>query len=450
MSADIPKWHFGVLSFTGAGHLAPLLALGQELKHRGHRVTFFEKPKIEERVRNAGLEFVALGERRTRKQAVVPPSSPGILWELSMLRFNLNRIIQDVQLFLDASPSTLGDAGVNALIVNEIAFTGPTVAQMLGLPYFIVSTNIPHRFGWGEYRRFGGYRLSRSALAPLERALLELSCLRMRGPIGRVVDRYRRHLGFGPVWKSQNEYPCLAHITQIPQFFDIPRNNLPEGFFYAGPFVSSSSKPKADFLWERLDGRPLVYASMGTTRNVQTEIFRLIAGVCRELDLQLVIALGNRFDAADFANLPGAPVVAQYAPQRELLEFASLVISHGGLNTALESIDAGKPMIVIPLAYDQPANALRLHRLGIAEVLPAMRLTGQRIHAAILKVMNEPRYRAAALQAQSKLRSLNGTSRAANIMEESLKEYVGTATLDSVKLASCLRRKRFESLEGAG
>ena len=446
MSAELRKWHFGVLPFTGAGHLIPLLALGHELKQRGHRVTFFEKPKIGERVRNAGMEFVPLGERRRCREVAVSWNAPGILRELAKLRFNVNRIIHDIQLYLDASPDALGASGVDALIVNEIAFTGPTVAQMLGLPYFIVSTNIPHRFGWGDYRRFGGYRLSQSVLAPLERALLELSCLRMRGPIGRALDRYRQQRGFGPIRKIQSEYPCLAHITQMPKFFDIPRDDLPENFFYAGTFTSPVARQEIDFPWERLDGRPLVYASLGTTRNVRPEIFHLIAKACCELDMQLVIALGNRYGETQFAGLPGMPVVAQYAPQLELLRVASVAISHGGLNTALESMSAGKPMVLIPLAYDQPANALRLERLGMAEVLSVTRLTVQRIRAAVTKVLHEPRYREATLRAQSKLNVLNGTVHAANLMEESLLKYLAS---DRSGIAAVLLQKSSRDCEHA-
>lgn len=54
MPADRKKWHFGVLSFTGTGHLNAMIQLSQDLRDRGHKVTFVEKPKIEERVRQAG------------------------------------------------------------------------------------------------------------------------------------------------------------------------------------------------------------------------------------------------------------------------------------------------------------------------------------------------------------------------------------------------------------
>src|ERR1700722_12208458 len=73
MPADKEKWHFGVLSFTGTGHLNPLIALSQELRDRGHKVTFFEKPKIEARIRQAGLEFVPI--RATNPSTRVTPPS---------------------------------------------------------------------------------------------------------------------------------------------------------------------------------------------------------------------------------------------------------------------------------------------------------------------------------------------------------------------------------------
>jgi UDP:flavonoid glycosyltransferase YjiC (YdhE family) len=76
MLAEEHRWHFGVLSFTGTGHLNPLIALSHQLKGRGHKVTFFEKPKIEARVRHAGLDFVPIGSAPSPK---IKPMSLKIL-----------------------------------------------------------------------------------------------------------------------------------------------------------------------------------------------------------------------------------------------------------------------------------------------------------------------------------------------------------------------------------
>ncbi|HEV2486808.1 MAG TPA: glycosyltransferase [Terracidiphilus sp.] len=424
MPAEYQKWHFGVLSFTGTGHLIPLLSLAQELKQRGHRVTFFEKPKIKERVLQAGVEFIPINAGANSKPKNPPKTDFDLLSELSTLRFNLNRIIHDVQAFLEETPPALTDAGVNALIVNEVALSGPTVAQMLGIPYFIISTSVPHNFGWNGFPWFSGYRYSPTSLPWVQRVFLELSCLRMRGPIRHALDRSRRQVGLGPVRELPCKFPCLSHITQLPQCLDLPRSSLPRNFFYAGPFESSAARPSVDFPWDRLDGRPLIYATLGTTRNVQPLIFQMIAEACQGLHTQLVISLGNRFDPASFADLPGQPLVTRYAPQLELLRIAQIVITHGGSNTVFETLMAGKPMIAIPLAYDQPAIAARLKRLQIAEVLPVMKLSSKRIREAITKLLNERIYHDSALEMQSRIRSLSGTKRAVDVIEQSLDRYL--------------------------
>jgi zeaxanthin glucosyltransferase len=96
-----------------------------------------------------------------------------------------------------------------------------------------------------------------------------------------------------------------------------------------------------DFAWERLNGRPLVYASLGTLQNGSEEIFRIIASACAGLDVQLVISLGGGLDPERLGVLSGDPLVVRYAPQLEIVKRAAAVITHAGLNTTLESLAEG-------------------------------------------------------------------------------------------------------------
>jgi zeaxanthin glucosyltransferase len=424
MSADKKNWHFGVLSFTGTGHLNPLIALSQELKDRGHKVTFFEKPKIEARIRQAGLEFIPIGAAVASRRMTPPSANSGLLSEISMFRFNLARVIQDMERYLRDTPAALSQAGVDALLINEIALTGPTVAQQLGLPYFLISTTVPHHWGWKGPSWRTGYRYSASCLSWIQRALLEVSVLRMRGPIRRALEKYRRRAGLGDLRQVSASFPALAHITQLPRCLDLPHKHVPGNFFYTAPWVSNAARPRIAFPWDRLDGRPIIYASLGTTRNAEPAVLRLIAQACVGLDVQLVISLGGRFDPEDFADLPGRPLVVQFAPQLELLKIARIVISHGGPNTAFEALMAGKPMIVIPMAYDQPAIAARLARLHIAKVLPIMRLSAARIRSAVITLLSDASYEQAALAMQSTLHGLRGSTIASDIIEDALEQYL--------------------------
>jgi MGT family glycosyltransferase len=427
MSTKRTSWHFGVMSFTGTGHLKSLILLSQHLKDRGHKVTFFEKPKIEDRVRQAGLDFFPIGTGRSfLKQEKAAHHNSNLRSQLSTFQFNLKRIKHDLQIYLEETPAALRRTKVDVLIVNEIALTGPTVAQIAGLPYFIISTSVPHNFGWNELPWFSGYKYSTSWFSLVENALLEISALRMRGPIRRALDDLRRQAGLRPVREARMLFPELAHITQLPKCLDFPRSGLPANFHYTGPFASQAARPQVEFPWHRLDGRPIIYASLGTTRNAQAFVFRLVAEACQHLDLQLVISLGGRFDPALFSSLPGKPLVTKYAPQLELLKLAKIVITHGGPNTVFEALMEGKPMVAIPLAHDQPAVAARLARLGIAEVLPIMRLSVRKIYRAVTKVLNDPSYRDAAVKMQAELHSLHGLERAANVIEEALEEHVAS------------------------
>src|SRR3569833_1968030 len=222
----------------------------------------------------------------------------------------------------------------------------------------------------------------------------------MRGPLQWALNAYRARRGLGPVRGINPSYPPLAQITQLPEFLDLPRSRGLEHFHYTGPFARAGARPQVDFPWDQLDDRPLIYASLGTTRNAQADVLRLIAEACKDLDIQLVISLGGRFDAAAFGLRPGVPIVVEFAPQLEILKRASLVITHAGPNTVFETLMEGKPMVAIPIAHDQPAIAARIARLGAAEVLPIMHVSSEKIARAVEKTLKSPSYREAALNIQ--------------------------------------------------
>ncbi|MBS1806343.1 MAG: glycosyltransferase [Acidobacteria bacterium] len=414
--------HFGVLPFTGTGHLSAMVALGLELQGRGHRVTFFEKPKIERRIREAGLGFHAVGTRESPFKGKGPDIiAGGVISELRTLQFNIRRIRQDLERYFEETEPALRRSGVDALIVNEIAITGPTLAELLKLPYFIISTSVPHNFGWNAYSAFSGYRYRRSFFSVFAAACLDVSAVRLHGPIRSAVNRYRVQGGLAPVSGINPAYPPVAQLTQLPKCLDLPRKNLPADFYYTGAFQHDGARPTIDFPWERLDGRPIIYASLGTTRNAQAHVLRMIAEGCKDIDAQLVISLGGRFDPTLCDAWPGNPLIVKFAPQLEVLKRASMVITHSGPNTVFETLLKGKPMVAIPIAHDQPAIAARIARLGVAQVLPIMKLSVEKIRTAVLQILMDPSYRQAAMKMELKLRALHGVERAAEVIEDGLR-----------------------------
>ncbi len=420
--------HLGVLCYPGAGHLNPLIALSRELVSRGHQVTFFLPIEFEAQICQQGFGFfpIKVSDAEPARRDTEAAPEPKIGW-IEDTRANLSRLDEEIGIYMREYLAAISAAGVDALLMGEITLAGPTVAEILRTPYFVVSTSIPHNFGWSAPQALLPHRTWQEQL---QARIFEVSIFCMRGPVRRILDRYRCQAGLGPIAERGTAFPELAHITQWPRCLDTPREEVPDRFFYTGPFVDAGARSSIEFPWHQLNGRPLVYASLGTTRKADPEIYDRIASACAGLDLQLVITLGGRRNLESFANLVGNPLVVENAPQLDLLERADLVITHAGPNTVLETLLSGKPMLALPVALDQPAVATHLERLGVAEVLSPQHRSADEIREALLKLMTENRYREAAGAIQAQLQTLSGTAQAASIVEEALANHAPVLALE--------------------
>ena len=159
---------------------------------------------------------------------------------------------------------------------------------------------------------------------------------------------------------------------------------------------------------------------MGTLQNGIEWVFRIVAEACAEFPVQTVISLGGNLSPEIFGDLPGDPIVVRYAPQLALLSRAVLTIFHGGLNTALESLAHGVPMIAIPITFDQPGVGERLDSTGTGRIVPIHELTAKRIRSEIREVLTDGLYRANAKSLQKQVSATDGAKRAADIIETAI------------------------------
>lgn len=134
------------------------------------------------------------------------------------------------------------------------------------------------------------------------------------------------------------------------------------------------------------------------------------------MDAQLVISLGG--SSGDVPKFPGEPLVVANAPQLELLQRASLTITPAGLNTVLESISNGVPMIAIPIANDQPGVAARIVWTGCGEMIKPSKLNAPRLQTAIEQVLTQESYRNNVLKLQRANQQAGGVTKAADIIEQ--------------------------------
>jgi MGT family glycosyltransferase len=299
------------------------------------------------------------------------------------------------------------------LLVDQTEPAGGSVAEHLGIPFVTLCNalalnrepDVPPPFSpwsyresvWARMRNRLGYAVSDWILAPV------------RGVLADYRQRWKLPSHQGP----EDSYSRLAQISQQPREFDFPRKFLPSCFHYVGP-LRSPERPEIEFPWERLDGRPLIYASLGTLQNQKTNVYQCFVEACADLEVQLVIA-GRSPES--LGPLPENVIATAYAPQLELLKKASLTLTHGGLNTVLDSLTCGVPMILIPLTYEQPAIAARVARIGAGEILHLSGVTPDGLRTEIGKITTAEGYRVNARGMAVSIRTAGGVVRAVDIIE---------------------------------
>jgi MGT family glycosyltransferase len=397
-----------------------MTTLGRELKRRGHTVTLIARPDARIKTESAGLRFLPVGERDFAAGSMASAMAQlGQLGGLKAIRFTAELLRRAAVTILEEAPEAITGAGIDGLLVDQVTSAGDTVAEILGLPFVTVCNALalnpepavpPAVTPW-RYRRGWIWRVRNAFGDGVFRLLAK--------PILDEINAKRLKHGLPRLAGSISKNASLAQIAQQPAFFDYPRERLPECFHYTGPWHAIDRGDAVEFPWQRLDARPLIYASMGTLQNRQESIFATIAAVCAGLDAQLVLSLGNR-DQPRESKFVGEPIVVPFAPQLELLQRAALTITHAGLNTALESLAQGVPMVAIPIANDQPGVASRLEWLGVAEVVPPQRLTEPRLLASVRRVIGKPHFRSRAQQWKREIARADGLAQAANIVEQAI------------------------------
>lgn len=412
--------HFGIVSPPVSGHINPFGALGRELIRRGHRVSLIHMPDLAERARAEGLGFIGIG---------YSDHPPGSLSESlaqlarlqgwAALRFTIRAVSRTTEMICRDAPGCIRSTGIDALLVDQTEPAGGAVAEHLGLPFVTVSNALILNREPRVPPPFTGWNYSDNPFARLRNRIGYYASDRVMAPVRAVLRSYREKWGLTPHAKPDDSFSPLAQISQLAPAFDFPRRELPPSFEYVGPLRDAIPRG-GGFPWHRLDGRPLVYASLGTLQNRKHWVFRCFAEACAGLPVQLVIAHGGGLDEAAAAALPGNPVAVAYAPQREVLARARLTLTHAGLNTVLDSLTYGVPLIAVPITYEQPAIASRVRWCGAGRVLSLSSLTMERLRSTIRAVLDDPSYTANAQVVRRSIESLGGVARAAEVIEKAI------------------------------
>ncbi|GAA4910396.1 MGT family glycosyltransferase [Nonomuraea thailandensis] len=232
------------------------------------------------------------------------------------------------------------------------------------------------------------------------------------------------------VWAAFNEW-CVEQGTEpLPDLDFIHEGDLnlyvyPEILDYTaerplGPtwhrLDSSVRETEEDFTlpFERNDGA-LVYFSLGSLGSSDVELMQRVIDVLATTPHQYIVSKGPLHEEIKLAdNMWGA----EFVPQTKIIPLCDLVITHGGNNTTTEALHFGKPMILLPLFWDQYDNAQRVDELGYGVRLSTYTFTDEELKGAVAKLLGDTELRARLAAAGEEIRRRDGLRKAADLIEQ--------------------------------
>lgn len=363
-------------STPGLGSFHPIMALALAARVAGHEVAFATSDERRAVIERSGLEFFPAGKGAAKTRAMVVERYP----DLRLPGTGGGTPPVDRESTVRARRLFFGDVYVEAmlpglleairrwhpavLIRAHLTYAGWIAAEECGIPYVTVVEYASGEPGWSEEgmrTTLNGWRERRGLTPDLELA------------------RLHRFLTLSPF------PPSLRHA-------DSPLGATTRRTM---PLIFSESTDDVLPEWvETLPSRPIVHASLGTVAGRLDLLRVMVEGAANEA-YTLILATGPSNDPATFGPLPQNVRAAAYIPHSLLLPRCDAIITHAGAGTLIASINAGLPMVFVPLFGDQPANAECAAAAGAGIVLDHATLTPEAVHDAVYAVLHDERYRSA-------------------------------------------------------
>ncbi|WP_017348693.1 glycosyltransferase [Pantoea sp. A4] len=360
--------HFAVIAPPFYSHFRAMQALALQLVARGHRITFVQQPDAAILLNDRQCGFCSTAADR------YPPGSLHKLIQLAghASGLGLFRLINALSSLTEnlcrALPTTLNQLAVDGVIADQMEPAGGLVSEALGLPFISVACALP-------VNRENGIPLPvmpwTYGQAPSEIQRCHASENTYDWLMSRhaeVIQRYAHYFGLPARRYAHECLSELAQISQLPLALDFPRKQLPPCFHAVGPLRTVTEAPAPVPIAER---SPRVFASLGTLQGHRLPLFKTFIRACQQRKIPLTIAHCGGLTPRQCAELSGFPdvEVTDFAQQERALQSASVVISHGGLNTMIDAVQQQTPLLIVPLAFDQPGVAARVTWHGIGHRL---------------------------------------------------------------------------------
>jgi rhamnosyltransferase subunit B len=413
-------------TFGSLGDLHPYIAVALGLKARGCDAVIATSGIYREKIEALGIDFRA-----------VRPDFPDLANDVALMRRIMDRrtgsefVIRELTMSVvrESYDDTLTAAdGADLLVSHMLTFTTRLVAEIKGIPW--ASTFLQPLGLFSAYDPpvlpqapfLGALRFLGPAF---HRALFRLAKWSVRS-WSEPWHRLRAEIGLpsisaNPLFEGQNS-PTLV-LMMFSKLLadrqpDWPRQAVLTGFpFYDRDGDAGMPSELVRFLDA---GPPPIVFTLGSSAVIDAGTFYDHSAFAAKLMGRRAVLLVGKDTRNRPASLPDNIVAFDYAPYSELFPRAAAIVHQGGVGTTAQAMQSGRPMLVMPYGHDQPDNADRMTRLGIARTIPRHRYTPAHAAAELRHLLDKPAYSQRAVAVGEQVSQEDGVRAACDALEAML------------------------------
>jgi len=408
-------------SIGSFGDLNPYIGLGLALKRRGHDPVLAVANAYRPHVEAAGLEC-----RPVRPHG--DPSDPEMVRRIMRPLRGADYLLRDLlmprieEAYRDLFEVT---ADADAIVSHPLTFAAPLVAEMRGLPWAGAVLAPLSFFSRSDPPQV----VAHPVIAALDRRWPGATGWTI--PLGRMITRswgepvqaLRRKLGLPrgghPIYEGQfSPHLNLALFSRVlaePQP-DWPARTIVTGAISYDAVHGGLPPDLATFLDA---GPPPVVFTLGSAAvsvKRAPQFYEISAAAATALGVRAVLLVGSSAEnrpAVDSSQV----FVTEWAPHSELFHRAAAVVHQGGAGTLHTALASGHPMIVVPFAHDQPDNAARVERLGVARTIYPQQYTASRVRETLASLLADEDAKTAATAIGERVRAERGGDNAVDALQ---------------------------------
>ena len=388
-----------VLSNIGTlGDINPLIALALELRRRGHTPVMALPDVYRPKIEPLGLTFHPvrpdIDPNNSKLVEMVYDVKKGTETGLREFLFPVLRQSYDDLLAAATQP-----ARADLLLLGELNYAGPLVAEVTGIPwasYVLAPLSFFSAFDPPVLPPYP--RLARAdKLAGMGRVMKRLARFTTR-KWPEPIYELRRELGLArgpnPIFDAKHSpnlvLALFSRALGVEQK-DWPPNTLITGFCFYDANAGNAALPAHLEEFVAAGESPVVFTLGSAAVLAAGDFYEVSAKAAARLAIRAVLLIGS-----DQRNrpktLPDSICVADYAPYSALFSRAALVVHQGGVGTTAQCLRAGKPMLIMPYSHDQPDNARRMRRLNVSRTIQRANYKPARVARKVRAMLDEAEF----------------------------------------------------------